>query len=66
MQPTADRHDAALAEVALNWARQKEFVSTCVVGAQKRVRVEGNVRCLQWELSAEETAELNKALETIF
>lgn len=66
IQPIADGHDAALAEVALNWARQKDFVSTCVVGAQKRVRVEGNVKCLQWNLSDGEIAELDHALETIF
>lgn len=63
---TAPAYNAALAEVALNWARQKDYVSTCVAGAQKRVRVEGNVKCLQWDLSAEEIAELNKALETLF
>ena len=66
MQPVADRHNAALADVALNWVRQKDYVTTCVVGAQKRVRVEANVKCLQWELSAEEMAELNVALQTIF
>ncbi len=66
MQPIADGHGAALAEVALNWTRQKEYVSTCVVGAQKRVRVEGNVKCMDWDLSAAELAELDKALETIF
>jgi aryl-alcohol dehydrogenase-like predicted oxidoreductase len=66
MQPIADGHRAALAEVALNWVRQKEYVSTCVVGAQKRVRVEGNVKCLQWSLSAAELKELDDALAAVF
>lgn len=66
MQPIADGHRAALAEVALNWVRQKEYVSTCVVGAQKRVRVEENVKCLQWSLSAAELKELDDALAAVF
>ena len=59
MQPAADAHDAALAEVAINWSRQKPFVDTCLVGAQKRARVEGNARALSWTLTAEEMAVLD-------
>lgn len=59
MQPIADRHHAALAEVAVNWSRQKEFIDTCIVGAQKRTRVESNVRSLAWTLSGEEMAVLD-------
>ena len=59
MQPAADAHDAALAEVAINWSRQKPFVDTCLVGAQKRARVESNARALSWNLTAEEMAVLD-------
>lgn len=59
MQPAADAHDAALAEVAINWSRQKPFVDTCLVGAQKRARVESNARALSWSLTAEEMAVLD-------
>ena len=63
MQPVAD---ASLSEVAINWARQKDHVNTCIVGAQKRSRVEANARCLEWELSDAELSELDSALCTIF
>ena len=66
MQPVADGHGASLSEVAINWARQKDHVNTCIVGAQKRSRVEANARCLEWELSDAELSELDSALCTIF
>ena len=65
MQPIADRHGADLAEVALNWARQKEFVDTCIVGAQKRSRVEANVKGFTWQLAESELSELETAMQRI-
>lgn len=59
MQPIADSHNAALADVAVNWSRQKEFVDTCIVGAQKRTRVESNLRSLEWSLTDREMAVLD-------
>ena len=61
-QTIADRHNAEIAEVALNWSRQKPFIDTCIVGAQKRSRVEGNLKCLNWELTEEEMGILDAAI----
>ena len=61
-EESADRHDAEIAEVALNWSRQKSFIDTCIVGAQKRSRVEGNVKCLNWKLTEEEMEILDAAI----
>lgn len=65
MQPIADGHGASLAETALNWVRRKDFVDTCIAGAQKRERVEGNAKCLQWELTAAEQRQLDDAVGTV-
>ena len=62
MQAIADRHKAAVSEVALNWSRQKPYSDTCIVGAQKRSRVESNVKCLDWNLTAEEMDMLDAAI----
>ena len=62
MQAIADRHGAAVSEVALNWSRQKPYIDTCIVGAQKRSRVESNVKCLDWNLTAEERDMLDAAI----
>ena len=62
MQAIADRHKAAVSEVALNWSRQKPYIDTCIVGVQKRSRVESNVKCLDWNLTAEEMDMLDAAI----
>ena len=59
MQPVADAHGADLAGTAINWARQKSFVDTCLVGAQKRARVESNAGALSWCLTEEELQDLD-------
>ena len=52
----------ALSQIALNWSVQKEFVSTCIVGAQKRNQIEENTAAFNWELSAEDIATLDAAI----
>ena len=63
MQPLADRRGVTLAQIAINWSRQKPFVDTSIFGAQTRARVESNVSCLDWELTEEELQALDKAIE---
>lgn len=52
-----------LSQIAINWAAQKEFVSTCIVGAQSRKKVEENCACFDWQLSPEELAILDEAID---
>ena len=51
-----------MAQIAINWSRQKPFIDTSIFGAQTRVRVESNVSCLDWELTDEELQELDRAI----
>lgn len=51
------------AQIALNWTMQKDFISTCIVGAQSRKKIEQNCACFNWELSAEETKMLDMTIE---
>ncbi len=51
-----------LSQIALNWNSQKEFVSTCIVGAQTRAKVEQNAAAFEWSLSAEDIATLDAAI----
>ena len=62
MQPIADRRGVTLAQIAINWSRQKPFIDTSIFGAQTRSRVESNVSCLDWELTDEELQELDRAI----
>ena len=66
MEEVAAQHEnAALAQVALNWSYQKEYVSTCIVGAQTAAKVIENCKAADWSLSAEEIAKLDAAVAAL-
>ena len=58
----AAEHDKPVAQVALNWSAQKEFVSTCIVGAQTRDKILQNCAAFEWNLTEEEIAKLDAAI----
>ena len=60
---SAERGGVPLAQIALNWCAQKDFVSSCIVGAQSRRKVEQNCAGFEWTLTAEEMAILDGAIE---
>ena len=60
---SADRDNVPLSQIALNWCAQKEFVSSCIVGAQSRRKIEENCAAYQWMLTSEEIALLDAAIE---
>lgn len=63
MEPIAEKRGVTLAQVAINWSRQKPFVDTGIFGAQTRARVESNVSCLDWQLTGAEMEELDQATQ---
>lgn len=63
MDRFSQEHDnVPLAQIALNWCAQKEFVSTCIVGAQHREKVFQNAAAFSWSLTPEEMAALDQAI----
>ena len=63
MDQLSREHDnVPLAQIALNWCAQKDFVSTCIVGAQHRHKVMENAAAYVWSLTAEEMALLDDAI----
>ncbi len=65
MDGLSAKHDnVPLAQIALNWSAQKDFVSSCIVGAQSRKKVEQNCAAFTWALTAEEIALLDDAIHT--
>ena len=59
---SAEHDNVPLAQIALNWCAQKDFVSTCIVGAQHRRKVMENAAAYDWSLTAEEMALLDAAI----
>ena len=62
MDEMSAQRNVPLAQIALNWAAQKDFVSSCIVGAQSRKKVEQNCAAFSWDLTAEDMAILDNAI----
>ena len=58
MDQIAEERNVSLPQIAEKWVIQKRFVSSCIIGAQSRARVEENCRNLQWELTDNEIRRL--------
>ena len=59
---SSDNNDIPLSQIALKWSCEKPFVSTCIVGAQKRERVVENAGSVDQTLSPKDWIRLNEAL----
>ena len=53
-----------LSQIALNWSVRKDFVDTCIVGAQTADKVTENAAAFDWSLSDEDMAVLDEAVGT--
>lgn len=58
----ADEIGRPMNEVALNWLRQKEEITSIIGGASTIAQLEKNIRCTEWDLTAEELGEIEKIL----
>lgn len=59
---SANRGQVPLSQIAMNWAAQKPFVSTCIVGAQSRRKIEENAAGFSWNLTEKECEQLDEAI----
>ena len=60
---SAEKDGMPLAQIALNWSAQHDFVSTCIVGAQSRAKIEQNASAFDRSLTAEDIARLDEAID---
>lgn len=59
----ADEIGRPMNEMALNWLRQKDEVTSIIGGASSMEQLEKNIRCTSWDLTEEELDEIQKILE---
>ena len=62
MDEIAAAHHATPAQVAINWSTQKDFVDTAILGFSKPSHAVQNCAALDWALSSEELACLDRAI----
>ncbi len=55
-------HSAPVAQVAINWSTQKDFVTTALCGVRNEKEAEENCKGFEWELSEEEIQTIDSAI----
>lgn len=56
-------HHAPVAQVAINWNSQKEFVQTSLCGVRNETEASENCRGFEWALTEEEMKVIDTAIE---
>ncbi len=59
----AEEYGKPMNEVALNWLRQKEEVTSIIGGASTVEQLEQNIQCTTWDIDDEMMGKINKVLE---
>lgn len=59
----AEEYGKPMNEVALNWLRQKEEVTSIIGGASTVGQLEQNIQCTTWDIDDEMMGKINKVLE---
>lgn len=59
----ANKIGRPLNEVAFNWLRQKDEVTSIIAGASKITQLENNIRSTTWHLTEEELKEIERIIE---
>ena len=65
MDKVAEAHSRPVAQVAINWSVQKEFVGTSLVGVLTPDQAKENCAAFDWSLTPEEVAELDRELDRL-
>ena len=65
MDNIAAKHNCPVAQVAINWTGEQEFVGTALCGMANREQAEENVKAFDWTLSEEEKHALDERLYTM-
>ena len=63
MDQISEERNVPLSQIALNWTLQKPFISSCIIGAQSRDKIEENCKVFEWKLSDDEMQLLEQALK---
>ena len=62
MDGISAKNGKPLSQIALNWSLSRKFITTCIVGAQTRKKVQENAAVLDWKLTDEERRTLDDAI----
>ncbi len=62
IKPIAEKHDATLAQLVINWTLQQPGITSVLVGARNKEQVAQNAQALSFDLDAEIVEEITEKL----
>jgi aryl-alcohol dehydrogenase-like predicted oxidoreductase len=65
IKPIAEKYNATLAQLVINWTIQQPGITAALVGARNAEQVEQNAASLNFMLSQEEIDQINSELEKV-
>ena len=60
LRKLAEKYNATISQVALNWLKSKPFVSSIIVGVRNLNQLKDNLGCVNWDLSEEDIEYLDE------
>ena len=63
LKDLADKYNKPMNEIALNWLRQKEEVTSIIGGASSVKQLENNIHCTTWDIDDEMMKEIEIIIE---
>jgi len=65
MDTVAENRGVPVAQVAVNWAVQKEYVHTALIGVRTAEHAKDNCRAMEWELTGDEIMFLDEKISNL-
>ncbi len=66
IKPIAEKYNASLAQLAINWTSRQKGVGSVLAGARNKKQVRDNAGALDFQLTPEEVSSIKKAAEKLF
>ncbi len=63
LRPIALANERSVAQVVINWTIQRTGITTALCGAKRPEQIRDNASAMQWSLSEEELATIDRAIE---
>ncbi len=60
LRKIAEKYNASIAQVALNWLKAKPYVSSIIIGVRSLEQLKDNLGCVNWDLSQEDVEYLDE------
>ena len=59
LRKLAEKYNATVSQVALNWIKAKPFISSIIIGVRSLEQLKDNLGCINWDLSEEDISYLD-------